>query len=231
MRPSHFVPARDSRHRHACLALYRALVREGRRIPLPEDAELSQGPSRRTTNPVQRLITRQYRRNRADTSPRLVFAALEAGYKVSQASIPPSFGGRTAGHVPKIAKQCSGADNFFSSFPFSKPRRYRPLRPTPKSSPTSVQGSGNVLAALLTIRSLRRRRAESLLLRQPRLARGTRPLPPTPNHLRSLPGTRPRTAQQATHPTCIPPPLSASATAGDTFPASSSRPTGSLTCA
>ncbi|KAM0331274.1 hypothetical protein ACHAQA_002944 [Verticillium albo-atrum] len=71
-----FVPARDSRHRHACLALYRALVREGRRIPLPADV-LANKPA----NPVQHMIKRQFRRNRGDTAPRIVFAALTAGYK------------------------------------------------------------------------------------------------------------------------------------------------------
>lgn len=72
-----FVPARDSRHRHACLALYRALVREGRRIPLPADILADQ-----SVHPIQHMIRKQFRRNKGDTGQRVVFAALTAGYKV-----------------------------------------------------------------------------------------------------------------------------------------------------
>ncbi|EEY23923.1 conserved hypothetical protein [Verticillium alfalfae VaMs.102] len=76
MPPLQFVPARDSRHRHACLALYRALVREGRRIPLPTDILADQ-----SAHPIQHMIRKQFRRNKGDTGPRVVFAALTAGYK------------------------------------------------------------------------------------------------------------------------------------------------------
>ncbi|KAM0269268.1 hypothetical protein ACHAQH_009783 [Verticillium albo-atrum] len=89
MPPLQFVPARDSRHRHACLALYRALVREGRRIPLPADLLAEQ-----KANPVQHMIKKQFRRNKGDTGPRVVFAALTAGYKFlslfKQAQTPSS---------------------------------------------------------------------------------------------------------------------------------------------
>lgn len=74
MRATPFVPAKNSRHRHAALALCRALLRQGRRIPL-KDAEYDM-------HPVQALVLRQFRRNKGDTTPRLVFAALKAGYKV-----------------------------------------------------------------------------------------------------------------------------------------------------
>ncbi|CRK13673.1 hypothetical protein BN1708_010907 [Verticillium longisporum] len=76
MPPLQFVPARDSRHRHACLALYRALIREGRRIPLPADILADQ-----SVHPIQHMIRKQFRRNKGDTGPRVVFAALTAGYK------------------------------------------------------------------------------------------------------------------------------------------------------
>lgn len=72
-----FNPSRSSRHRVACLALYRALVRKALLVPLPDDV-----PRPGPTNPIQHLVARQFRRNRHDVSKRLVFSALAAGYKV-----------------------------------------------------------------------------------------------------------------------------------------------------
>lgn len=78
MRASPFVPARNSRHRRAALALCRALLRHGARIPLPKDTS----PPAGQPNPVQALVIQQFRKNRPDTSPRLVLAALSNGYRV-----------------------------------------------------------------------------------------------------------------------------------------------------
>ncbi|KAI5859298.1 hypothetical protein GGS23DRAFT_329115 [Durotheca rogersii] len=75
--PSFFIPARDARHRIACFALYRALIRQGRLVPLPDDIA-SAYPS----NPITWLIQRGFRRNSPDTSPRLVNPALKAGYRI-----------------------------------------------------------------------------------------------------------------------------------------------------
>ncbi|OLN87090.1 hypothetical protein CCHL11_06493 [Colletotrichum chlorophyti] len=75
MPPSQFIPARNSRHRVACIALYRALVREARAVPLPDDV------LRRSQNPIPRLVKKGFRRNRTETSYRIVFAALATGYK------------------------------------------------------------------------------------------------------------------------------------------------------
>jgi hypothetical protein len=83
MLPNPFVPARSSRHRLACLALYRALVREGQRVPLPDDV-LASG----TTHPIKHLVRRQFRRNKGDVSKRLVYSALSAGYKVGRRRPP-----------------------------------------------------------------------------------------------------------------------------------------------
>ncbi|PKS11376.1 hypothetical protein jhhlp_003138 [Lomentospora prolificans] len=69
------IPARNSRHRAACFALYRALFRAAREIPLPSDL------IRDATNPVHDAVRSQFRKNKADVSPRLVYAALTAGYK------------------------------------------------------------------------------------------------------------------------------------------------------
>jgi hypothetical protein len=72
------VPARNSRHRHAALALCRALLRHGGRIPLPK----ALSPPAGEPNPVKALVIHQFRKNKGDTSPRLVLAALTGGYKV-----------------------------------------------------------------------------------------------------------------------------------------------------
>ncbi|KAJ9144109.1 hypothetical protein NKR23_g6212 [Pleurostoma richardsiae] len=76
--PAFFVPARSSRHRTACFALYRALLRQVPNIHLPDDIATGWG----NVNPIKYLIRAGFRRNRADTSPRLVTAALTSGYRL-----------------------------------------------------------------------------------------------------------------------------------------------------
>ncbi|KAK4033091.1 hypothetical protein C8A01DRAFT_19919 [Parachaetomium inaequale] len=77
--PSRFLPARSSRHRVACFALYRSLLRQGLRVPLPDDLSTTSplGPA----NPIQTLIRNAFRRNKRDESPRLVVSALKNGYR------------------------------------------------------------------------------------------------------------------------------------------------------
>ncbi|KAI0887749.1 uncharacterized protein GGS22DRAFT_154162 [Annulohypoxylon maeteangense] len=87
--PKFLIPARDSRHRTACFALYRALLKEAPNVPLPDQLREAWGPG----NPIKHLIRRAFRRNRADTSPRIVFPALKAGYQMLallKASSPPT---------------------------------------------------------------------------------------------------------------------------------------------
>ncbi|KAI1452232.1 hypothetical protein F4805DRAFT_43090 [Annulohypoxylon moriforme] len=87
--PSFLIPARNSRHRTACFALYRALLKQVPNIYLPDNLIRAWGPG----NPIKHLIRRAFRRNIADTSPRLVFPALKAGYQMLallKASSPPS---------------------------------------------------------------------------------------------------------------------------------------------
>ncbi|KAK1675296.1 hypothetical protein BDP55DRAFT_729062 [Colletotrichum godetiae] len=74
--PSQFVPAQNSRHRIAAIALYRALVREARAVPLPNDV-LRQG----VENPLPRFVKKGFKRNQTEASYRLVLAALSKGYK------------------------------------------------------------------------------------------------------------------------------------------------------
>ncbi|KAI1480955.1 hypothetical protein F4774DRAFT_65980 [Daldinia eschscholtzii] len=76
--PQYLIPARNSRHRTACFALYRALLRQAPLIPLPDDLAVSRGP----VHPIKHLIRRSFRRNTSITSPRLIFPALKAGYQI-----------------------------------------------------------------------------------------------------------------------------------------------------
>ncbi|KAI1742939.1 hypothetical protein F4680DRAFT_410532 [Xylaria scruposa] len=75
----HLVPARNSRHRTACLALYRALLRLAPQISLPDNLATGWGAGK---NPISIHIRRAFRRNVADTSPRIVYPALSAGYRM-----------------------------------------------------------------------------------------------------------------------------------------------------
>lgn len=77
------VPARNSRHRAACFALYRALLRSARDIKVSVD----QIPER-VNDPIRWLVRGQFRRNRKDVSPRLVYSSLSAGYKVRPHDFP-----------------------------------------------------------------------------------------------------------------------------------------------
>ncbi|KAL2194369.1 hypothetical protein P885DRAFT_43095 [Corynascus similis CBS 632.67] len=77
--PSFFVPARSSRHRIACLSLYRSLVRQCLRVPLPD--ELSTASPLGPANPIRTLIRNGFHRNKRDTSPRLIVSALKNGYR------------------------------------------------------------------------------------------------------------------------------------------------------
>lgn len=77
MRHTFFVPARNSRHRVAALALYRALFRSARQIGLPEDVS-SKGPR----HPVAHLVKKRFQSNKNYTSLRLVYSSMSAGYKV-----------------------------------------------------------------------------------------------------------------------------------------------------
>ncbi|KAL2135818.1 hypothetical protein VTI74DRAFT_6747 [Chaetomium olivicolor] len=92
--PSFFVPARSSRHRQACFALYRSLLRLAPRVPLPADLTPSPSSPLGPANPIQALIRNGFRRNKHDTSPRLVVSALKNGYRyltlLSRAADPSS---------------------------------------------------------------------------------------------------------------------------------------------
>lgn len=72
-----YVAARDPRHRLAVLALYRALLRSARRVPLPDRAASALPPA----GPLAHIIRARFSKNRPYTSLRLIYASLAAGYR------------------------------------------------------------------------------------------------------------------------------------------------------
>ncbi|KAK6840259.1 hypothetical protein PG995_016013 [Apiospora arundinis] len=76
---SQFIPARNSRHRTACLALYKALLAVAPKVCLSGDIATAFGTK---YHPVAHHVRSAFRRNRADTSPRLVYPALQTGYRM-----------------------------------------------------------------------------------------------------------------------------------------------------
>ncbi|KAL8393732.1 hypothetical protein RB595_003466 [Gaeumannomyces hyphopodioides] len=75
--PLLYVPARDLRHRAACFALYKALLRQVPQVVLPSAQTRGDG----TVNPIKHLIRKSFRRNKSYISPRLVTSSLSNGYK------------------------------------------------------------------------------------------------------------------------------------------------------
>ncbi|KAH7192502.1 uncharacterized protein B0J16DRAFT_61544 [Fusarium flagelliforme] len=71
-----FVPARNSQHRVAVLALYRALLRAGSSVPLPENIH----PKGRK-HPTENILRARFKKNKPLTSLRLVYDSMTAGYK------------------------------------------------------------------------------------------------------------------------------------------------------
>ncbi|KAK3984977.1 hypothetical protein QBC44DRAFT_362687 [Cladorrhinum sp. PSN332] len=78
--PSFLKPAASARHRQACLALYKSLHQTAAKIPLPDDI-LALSSSFSPESPIKTLIRNAFKRNRSDTSYRLVVSALKNGYR------------------------------------------------------------------------------------------------------------------------------------------------------
>ncbi|KAK1836791.1 hypothetical protein QBC39DRAFT_402789 [Podospora conica] len=146
-----YKPARDARHRAACLALYRSLLRLTTRIPLPPSLATS-GPLRSASsptgqNPLRALITRSFTLHRPLTSPRLIASALSQGYRflsllASQSPTPTprllafleANAGRLASHraarAALRAKYAPGRDLVpLVTKVADNPPRYEPTRP------------------------------------------------------------------------------------------------------
>ncbi|KAI1006236.1 hypothetical protein K3495_g1986 [Podosphaera aphanis] len=73
--PGQFFPRASSRHRIACTALYRALLKHSRRVVLPSDCT-SLGPQ----NPIKHLIRKRFKQNIKVDSPYLIRNGLKSGY-------------------------------------------------------------------------------------------------------------------------------------------------------
>jgi hypothetical protein len=79
-----FVPARNSRHRAAAIALYRAILRARKHIVAPEGRhkhEVSQS--------IMEVARARFDGNKTYTSSRLIYAAMAAGYKVCMSPTMP----------------------------------------------------------------------------------------------------------------------------------------------
>ncbi|KAB8302328.1 hypothetical protein EYC80_005761 [Monilinia laxa] len=74
--PAQFIPRKSGRHRIACIALYRALLEQCLRVPIPAELQ-PKGP----IHPLKHLVRKQFRRNVREHSPRIVVAALKMGYE------------------------------------------------------------------------------------------------------------------------------------------------------
>lgn len=83
-----FIPARNSRHRIAAIALYRALIKSAHAVPLPPGDTLGPEQQRRqaSAHPLANIVRRRFDRNKRDDSQRLVFSSMAAGYKVRTGS-------------------------------------------------------------------------------------------------------------------------------------------------
>ncbi|KAF4976912.1 hypothetical protein FZEAL_6488 [Fusarium zealandicum] len=142
-----FVPARNSRHRVASLALYRALIKLGKKVPLPKDLQHT-GPR----HPVAHLVRKRFAKNKPLTSLRLVYNAMAAGYKFltlltkGQATNNPEHS-----QIVQYLRKRNEAS--------AHSRSKKPTRPTRKHNPpllTKVSGPSEPIEYEPTVRPLPR---------------------------------------------------------------------------
>ncbi|PTB38620.1 uncharacterized protein TrAFT101_006636 [Trichoderma asperellum] len=81
MSRSTFIAARNSRHRTAALALYRALLRTASKVPVSAEDVVQKASKDVKKNPVVRIVRKRFAKNTPYTSFRLIYAAMAAGYK------------------------------------------------------------------------------------------------------------------------------------------------------
>ncbi|KAH6647711.1 hypothetical protein BKA67DRAFT_396445 [Truncatella angustata] len=134
---SFFIPAQNSRHRTACLALYRALLNACPKVPLPDDLATA-WPGKR--HPIAHVIRRAFQKNRADTSTRLVYPALEAGYHMldtlSRATdeTTPEF----ASVLTFMRKRLAQRDHVLLQKVLHPPNSKNPAKPSSAPNPNTV---------------------------------------------------------------------------------------------
>ncbi|KAL6818977.1 hypothetical protein V8C40DRAFT_67203 [Trichoderma camerunense] len=119
MSRSTFIAARNSRHRTAALALYRALIRTASRIPVAQDV---------AQKPISHIVRRRFEKNSGYTSFRLIYAAMAAGYKflnlLTKAQTPNS-----PEHSQIIQHLQSVRDTAAASRAIPHPPQYKPVLP------------------------------------------------------------------------------------------------------
>ncbi|KAK7754543.1 hypothetical protein SLS62_003564 [Diatrype stigma] len=173
-----FIPARDSRHRTACLALYRALLRSTPKIALPRSDLDAWQP---VGDPLRHCIRRAFRRNRTDTSPRLIFPALDAGYRalatIHNAVLAPST-------VSPSSPSSSSSSDPTSPNPNPNPNPTPNLNPNPAAPPDETKDevykreqARDVILRFLAARQLERRR--SLTAKETHPPHSRNPPPPS----------------------------------------------------
>ncbi|KAJ5047591.1 uncharacterized protein L3040_003413 [Drepanopeziza brunnea f. sp. 'multigermtubi'] len=89
--PGQYYPRRSGPHRIACIALYRSLLEQCLRIPLPADL-----PSRGPVHPLKHLLRKKFRQNAHHASPRLIVPLLKAGYAAEELIHAASTGNQLA---------------------------------------------------------------------------------------------------------------------------------------
>ncbi|KAM6487642.1 hypothetical protein HDV62DRAFT_350350 [Trichoderma sp. SZMC 28011] len=119
MSRSTFIAARNSRHRTAALALYRALIRTASRIPVAQDV---------AQKPISQIVRRRVEKNSGYTSFRLIYAAMAAGYKflnlLTKAQTPNS-----PEHTQIMQHLQSIRDTAAASRAIPHPPQYKPVLP------------------------------------------------------------------------------------------------------
>ncbi|KAL7941211.1 hypothetical protein V8C42DRAFT_335646 [Trichoderma barbatum] len=119
MSRSTFIAARNSRHRTAALALYRALLRTASLVPVAQDV---------AQKPIAQIVRRRFEKNSGYTSFRLIYAAMAAGYKflnlLSKAQTPNS-----PEHIQIMQHLQSVRDTAAASRAIPHPPQYKPVLP------------------------------------------------------------------------------------------------------
>ncbi|KAM7190777.1 hypothetical protein V8F20_009573 [Naviculisporaceae sp. PSN 640] len=189
--PLPYKPAADSRHRRACFALYRALVRQGLQIPLPNDIlyETKNNPipkqfaprsssylvgGRKDGNPIPNLVINAFRRNKKLTSPRLICLALKNGYKFldlfaqAKTQAPP--------RLPVAVSNSSGVlRNVFDQ------TTGREVAPDPPAEPEPLDPSRPIYNQIITFLRENQARVNHFLLKR-EAEKKPNPFRPHPDH-------------------------------------------------
>jgi len=129
--PRFFNPRKSGAHRIACIALYRALLLQARRIPLPAEVQQIHG-----INPIKYLTRKEFRKHAPDVSPRRVVPALERGY-AAEALLRTAGNGDSSAlsrvHSVLLARQAQASTT--REYNAAHPPKQRPPRVIPAPFP------------------------------------------------------------------------------------------------